>query len=75
MSEDLLLEIHKIAASASFPPDCRFVGIEQIAILTCYSESHVKHKIICAPDFPSPSRVGHPRWKLSEVVQWMDDHR
>lgn len=77
MSEvaELIEGLHKLAASAAFPPDCRYVGIKGIAVMLNYSESHVKHKITCAPDFPAPARVGDPRWKVSDVVEWMDSRR
>ena len=77
MSEiaELLTEVQRLAASSAYPPDCRYVGIEQIASMLNYSESHVKNRIICAPGFPKPSRIGHPRWKMSEVVEWMDEQR
>lgn len=79
--EDLAYAITK---AVRVPPECRYVGMDVIAEMLDLSVSHVKQRIVSRQDFPKPMRLapevedgkaGHPRWKMTDVVAWADEHR
>lgn len=77
--EECMSEIAELAEALTkavrVPPECRYVSMEVIAEMLDLSVSHVKQRIVSLPDFPKPMRIGHPRWKMTDVVAWADQHR
>lgn len=55
---------------------------KEIAAYLKVSESQVRERYACLPDFPKAHRlpkdgggVGRPRWKAREVIAWFDKYR
>ena len=55
--------------------DDRLWTIDDIAEYLQVSKSTVEHKVLTSDTFPSPVRIGHPRWYPSEVKHWVAKHR
>lgn len=79
MVEDAIIEklVELIAATkaAAIPLDLRWMDAAGIGALICQKPAYVLQRLAPRPDFPKASRVGQPRWKASEVLQWMEDTR
>jgi len=82
--ESLARRVDALTAAVGLPPEVRYVGLEKIAAMLDLSVSHIKQRIVCRSDFPKPMRLvseedepktGHPRWKMSDIVEWADQHR
>lgn len=63
--------------AASVPFGVRWLDAAAIGALIGYSGRHVAERIACKPSFPKPVRLdgGHPRWKVSEVLDWIEAQR
>jgi len=79
MNEDVIIEKldELIAATkaAAVPFEIRWIDATEIAALISVKPRTVLERYACRADFPKANRVGYPRWKLSEVLQWMEDTR
>lgn len=71
-----LASIHRIAlVAASLPPTVRWIDAETAGAMMGKSASTFLARIASLPDFPQPWREGHPRWKLTEVSEWIERRR
>lgn len=79
MSDDALIakfdELIAATRAASLPVRERWLDAEAAAALLSITPSTFVRHYACRPDFPKPLRVGHPRWKAAEVLQWAEDRR
>lgn len=62
-------------SAASIPGDLRWLSAKSVAAMLDVSPRAVLREYACREDFPKPSRVGHPRWKATEVAEWMESTR
>jgi len=74
------LDIKELAReiSARLAPDALLNAEDVAAILRC-SPGYVLETFIKIPGFPSAIRLpgpggrrGHPRWKRSDIIEWVD---
>jgi len=79
MNENAIIEkldeLIAVTKSAAIPITDRWIDARGIAALLSSTPSNVLQRLACRPDFPKANRVGHPRWKATEVLQWMEDTR
>lgn len=62
-----------IALAASLPANVRWLDAKAVGAQLGYSARYVTEHLVCRGDFPKPSRkTGRPRWKASEIDEWMD---
>jgi predicted DNA-binding transcriptional regulator AlpA len=57
------------------PFDERWLSVGEIGELIGLCESQTLRTIVCRPDFPSPLRLGKPRWPAKEVKEWLQSRR
>lgn len=78
MNDALIAKIDELIAAtraAAVPFDNRWIGAAEIAALLSVKPRTVLEVYACRPDFPKANRVGNPRWKAAEILQWMEDTR
>jgi hypothetical protein len=61
--------------AAAVPLDARWLDAAGVGALICQEPRYVLERLACRADFPKANRIGYPRWKASEVLQWMEDTR
>lgn len=61
--------------ATSIPIDLRWLDAIGVGALLSQEPRYVLGRYACRPDFPKACRIGQPRWKASEVLQWMEDSR
>lgn len=88
MGLESLEALEKLAAllAANMPPSIPISqdvwSTKEIAQFLKVSESQVRERYACLPDFPKAYRlpkdgggVGRPRWKAKDVLAWFDQYR
>lgn len=74
---DLTAKLDELIAAIraeSVPESRRWIDTGGIAAMLGFSQRQVSERIVCKPDFPKPFRLGvhgHPRWRMSEVEEWI----
>jgi len=71
-------ELITAVRSESMPTSRRWIDAAGIAAMLGFSPRQVAERIVCKPDFPKPFRLGghgHPRWRMSEVEEWIERQR
>lgn len=79
MNEDVIVrkldELIAATKVTAIPFDNRWIGAAEIGALLSVRPRTVLEVYACRADFPKANRVGNPRWKASEILQWMEDTR
>lgn len=78
MYEELITKIDELISvtkAASIPIEVRWLDAVGVGSLLCQEPRYVLERFACRPDFPKANRVGQPRWKASEVLEWMENTR
>jgi predicted DNA-binding transcriptional regulator AlpA len=88
MSIESLEALEKLVAAlaANLPPSIPIHqdvwSTKEIAAYLKVSDSQVRERYACLPDFPKPYRlpkdgggVGRPRWKAKDIVAWFEQYR
>ena len=78
MNEDVLNKLDELIAAtkaAAIPLDARWLDATGVGALICQEPRYVLERLAPRPDFPKASRIGQPRWKASEVLEWMESTR
>jgi len=75
VSEKDLASVALVAAS--IPGKLRWLDTEGVGAMLGYSTAQVRDRLSQREDFPKPARIdgGHPRWKASEIDEWMERQR
>lgn len=68
-------ELIAVTRAASVPFDERWLDAKGVGAMIAQEPRYVLERLACRPDFPKPNRVGQPRWKASEIAEWMNDTR
>lgn len=61
--------------AAALPLRDRWLDPESAAALLSVTKRHFLERLAPLPGFPQPLRVGHPRWKASEILEWAESER
>jgi len=69
---DKLLEI---STPTSIPIHHRWLDAAGVAAMLSVSTRTVREQFARRPDFPVPLKVGPPRWKASEIMEWAEHQR
>jgi predicted DNA-binding transcriptional regulator AlpA len=79
VSDELVIqkldELIAVTKAAAIPLDAKWLDASGVGTLISQEPRYVLERLACRADFPRPNRVGRPRWKASEVLQWMEDTR
>lgn len=81
--EKKLDELITVLKRPPIPIDVALWSVAEIAAYLCVSDTQVRERYACRPDFPRAIRLpvtgssgrGHPRWKASEVIEWAERHQ
>lgn len=76
--ELLIAKLDELIAAtreASARANAAWLDANAAAELLCVTPRQFAERIACKPGFPAPLRVGHPRWKRTEVLAWADATR
>lgn len=63
---------------SQIPLEAQYWDAAAIASSLCVSADHFLRRIAPMPSFPKARRIpttggrGHPRWKATEVLEWVD---
>jgi predicted DNA-binding transcriptional regulator AlpA len=68
-------ELIAITRAASTRANAQWLDAAAAAELLCVTPRQFAERIACKPGFPHPLRVGNPRWKRAEVLEWADKTR
>lgn len=68
-------ELISATKAAAIPLDARWLDAAGVGALIAQEPRYVLQRLACRPDFPKANRIGQPRWKASEVQEWMEDTR
>jgi len=74
---EVLKKLIGMLTSAAIPPNIRWLDADGVGAMLGYSGQHVRERLASKPGFPKPSRPfgGQPRWKASEIDEWMEQQR
>lgn len=78
MSDALLTKLDELIAatkSAAIPVTEKWLDAAGVGALISQEPRYVLERLACRADFPKANRVGQPRWKASEILEWMEDTR
>ncbi len=56
----------------------RWLDASGVAEMLSVSPRYVRERLALRPDFPRPlriQRIGHPRWREDEVIEWAEKER
>lgn len=73
-AEKIIERLDEIAA-AQRASASTWLDAQGIAVRISQTRRYVLERLACLPDFPKPSRpggFGQPRWKASEIDEWME---
>lgn len=76
MNDELIIEKldELIAATkaSSIPVRDRGLDSTGLGALLGKNPRYMLERMACLPGFPEPLRVGQPRWKAGEVMEWAE---
>ena len=78
MTDDVLSKLDELIAAikvAAVPITDRWLDASGVGALLSQEPRYVLERLACRKDFPAPMRVGHPRWKASEIQEWAEAQR
>lgn len=68
-------EVIAALRAGSGPTADRWLDPAAAAAYLSIGKRQFLERIAVLPGFPTPLRVGHPRWKASEVAEWAEVQR
>lgn len=75
MNDALLTKIDELIAAtqtASLPFEQRWLDAKGVGALLCQEPGYVLKRLAPLPDFPTPMRIGQPRWKAADIAAWAE---
>lgn len=64
-----------IAATKAATFKDRWLDAIEVGAMLSQNPRYVLQRLAPRPDFPKSLRIGQPRWKASEVMEWADTQR
>ena len=68
-------ELIAVVRASSVPDEFRWLSAKSAAAMLDMEPRQFAERVACLPSFPKPARPGHPRWKASEIDEWMRTRR
>lgn len=79
MSDEAIItkldELIAATRASAVPIRDRWIDAATAAALLSIAPATFLDTYACRPDFPRPMRVGHPRWRASEILEWCESRR